>query len=488
MTDPCLITHSRTVVRMSRERLLFVTGRLAEPSLKVVLQPLAEKVGFDYEIAVLGISVAALMHVNWVQRKLKVPAGVSRVILPGWCTGDLSPLSSQFGLPFERGPKDLFDLPEHFGKSKRAIPPLDDYSIEILAEINHAPRLSEQELLSQAVRYQQSGANVIDLGCIPGETWPGIAAAVWQLRSEGLRVSVDSFDQREVESAVEAGAELVLSCNGTNVDWASKVPAEFVVIPDDLRNLDSWNGTIAKLTEAGRSFRLDPVLEPIGFGFAASLQRYFETRRRFPETPMMMGVGNLTELTEVDSAGVNFLLAAICEELQIASVLATEVINWGTTAVREFDLARRLVRHSLQNRVLPKHLGGQLVMLRDPKRRALGDENLRTMAGQLTDPNFRVFAEGGEVHLMNRDGYWHGSDPYEVFDEMRASTGGSMTAEHAFYLGMELSKARTALTLGKQYIQDETLRWGFLTVDEISALKRRKHRTGESESSTPAAE
>ena len=472
---------------MARERLLFVTGRLAEPSLRSVLTPLAERVGFDYEIAVLGISVAALMHVNWVKRKLLVPPMIDRVILPGWCSGDLTPLSTQFGLPFERGPKDLFDLPEYFGKSRRAPPPLEDYSIEILAEINHAPRLADDELLRQALRYQQAGANLIDLGCIPGETWSGISVAVQLLRAAGLRVSVDSFDRAEVEAGVEAGAELVLSCNGTNVDWACQVPAEFVVIPDDLRNLDSWNETIQRLKEAGRAFRLDPVLEPIGFGFAASLQRYFETRRRFPDQPMMMGVGNLTELTEVDSAGVNFLLAALCEELQIGSVLATEVINWGTTAVREFDLARRLVRYSVENRVLPKHLGGQLVMLRDPKLRALGEENLRLMAGQLTDPNFRVFAEGGEIHLMNRDGYWHGADPYEVFDQMRANVG-KLDAEHAFYLGMELSKARTALTLGKQYIQDETLRWGFLTVEEISALQRRKHRTGESEATDTTGE
>jgi dihydropteroate synthase len=188
----------------------------------------------------------------------------------------------------------------------------------------------------------------------------------------------------------------------------------------------------------------------------------------------------LTELTEVDSAGVNFLLAAICEELQIQSVLATEVVNWGRTAVHEFDLARRLVRHSIENRVLPKHLGGQLVLLRDPKLRAIGEEGLKQIAGRLTDPNFRVFAEQGEIHLMNRDGYWHGSDPYEVFDRMRAEVG-TLTAEHAFYLGMEVCKARTALTLGKQYRQDEALRWGFLSVDEISAVSRRKHRPDQSE-------
>ena len=39
---------------------------------------------------------------------------------------------------------------------------------------------------------------------------------------------------------------------------------------------------------------------------------------------------------------------------------------------------------------------------------------------------------------------------------------------HAFYLGYEFSKAVTALTLGKSYTQDQALRWGFLTVPEVS--------------------
>lgn len=461
---------------MTRERILFVTGRLAEPSLKGVLETLAPQVGFDCEIAVLGVSVAALLHVDLVRRKLVLPNHVDRAVLPGWCSGDLGSLEQRFGIPFELGPKDLFDLPEYFGRKSRPMPTLDEHRIEILAEINHAPQLSESELVRQADAYRQSGADLIDLGCIPGESWSSVGHAVRQLRSEGFRVSIDSFDQAEVEAAVEAGAELVLSCNRSNLDWACQVPAEFVIIPDDTRDLSSWNKTRQRMQAAGRACRLDPVLEPIGFGFAASLQRYYETRRRHPDAAMMMGIGNLTELTEVDSAGINFLLAAICEELQIHSVLTTQVINWGRTAVKEFDLARRIVRYSIQNRVLPKHLGGQLVLLRDPKLRVIGEEGLRQMADRLTDPNFRVFAENGEIHLMNRDGYWHGSDPYEIFDRMRADIG-TLTSEHAFYLGIELCKARTALTLGKQYIQDESLRWGFLTVNEISALTRRRHQS-----------
>jgi dihydropteroate synthase-like protein len=452
--------------------LLFVTGRLAETSLRKVLHALAEQTGLCYDVAVLPISVAALMQSEWVARKLQMPEGIAQVVLPGWCGGDLTPLATRWGVPFARGPKDLFDLPEYLGRGTKPVPELTDYSIEILAEINHAPRLTEAELFSQAERYRTHGADVIDLGCIPGEPWAAIGPATQRLVAAGFRVSVDSFDRAEVEAAVEHGAELVLSANHTNRDWAVHVPAEFVAIPDEPSDLLSLERTASQLQSAGRSCRLDPILEPIGYGFATSLARYYEVRRRHPDAALMMGIGNLTELSEVDSAGVNFLLAAICEELHIASILTTEVINWCRTTVQEFDHARRLVRYAVSQRTLPKHLDGRLLLLRDPKLRELGDEGLRDLAQRVTDPNFRIFAERGEVHILNRDGYWHGDDPYEVFDRVIAAVG-TLTAEHAFYLGMELMKARTALTLGKQYTQDAALRWGFLTLEETSALARR---------------
>ena len=142
-------------------------------------------------------------------------------------------------------------------------------------------------------------------------------------------------------------------------------------------------------------FRIDPILEPIGFGFAASLGRYLEVRRRYPEAAMMMGVGNLTELTDVDSAGVNTLLIGFCQELAIRSVLTTAVINWARSSVREIDLARRLVHHAVTHRTLPKHLEPRLVMLRDPKVAAFGPENLAELQRRINDPNWRIFAEDG---------------------------------------------------------------------------------------------
>lgn len=279
------------------------------------------------------------MSVDFVARKLDVPQAIDRVLLPGWCGGDLDVLTQRFGSRFERGPKDMFDLPEYFGGRAKSPPDLSQYDIEILAEINHAPRLSGQELLAKAEKYRRDGADIIDLGGIPDEPWQRIGEATRLLRSEGFRVSIDSFDRNEVESAVEAGAELVLSCNSSNASWLSAMDAELVVIPDQPQDLASLQRTIQEVTADGRAFRVDPILEPIGFGFAASLARFFEARRRWPDVAMMMGIGNLTELSEVDSAGLNFLFAAICQELGIRSVLTTEVVQWCRSAVKEFDLA-----------------------------------------------------------------------------------------------------------------------------------------------------
>ncbi len=455
-------------------RILFVTGRLAEGLVRRVVDAVAREIGFQAEVRVLGITVAALMHVEWVRRKLTVdPTSCDLVMLPGWCQGSVERLSAQYGVPVVAGPREIQELPEFLGRSPAPAPELSSYDIEIVAEINHAPRLTLDEILRLADRYRRDGADVIDVGCIPGESWSGVADVVRSLRAEGHRVSLDSFERAEVEAAVEAGAELVLSCNASNRDWAARLPAELVVIPDDPARLETLAETAAMLAESGARYRLDPILEPVGFGFAASLERYDSTRRRFPQAAMMMGVGNVTELAEVDSAGLNFLLAAVCQELRIHSVLTTEVAPWCRSAVRELDVARRLVRQAVAQRVLVKRFPLSLLLLRDRKVTEPGEDALEQLSRQVTDPNVRLFVDGGRLHLINRDGHWQGDDPFELFDRFLAASD-AIDAPHAFYLGYELAKAVTALTLGKQYTQDEPLQWGFLTREEVSPLHRRK--------------
>ena len=149
------------------------------------------------------------------------------------------------------------------------------------------------------------------------------------------------------------------------------------------------------------------------------------------------------------------------------SVLTKEVINWARSSVKEFDLACRLVFHAVREKVLPKRLEPNLLMLRDPKLYVQGDEALAELAARVTDPNYRIFAERGEIHVLSGSVYFCGSDPFEVFERLAAADT-KLDASHAFYLGYEFSKAVTALTLRKNYVQDQALRWGFLTVPEVS--------------------
>ncbi len=451
-------------------RILFVTGRLAEFALRQVLDELAPRAGFAAEVAVLPITVAALMTPKWAARHLEVKAGVDRIILPGHCRGDLTPIQEKApGIPIENGPEDLRDLPRYFGKTDSRMDDYGTHDIEILAEINLAPRLSRAELLSQAQDFADQGADLIDLGCEPGESWKGVGDAVKAMKDLGLRVSIDSFDPDEVASAVKAGAELVLSVNSGNRIAAKDWGVEVVVIPDLPGTLDGLDQTIEYLEGAGVPYRVDPILEPIGFGFSASLGRYLEVRRRYPQTPLMMGVGNLTELTDVDSAGVNTMLLGFCQEQEIRSVLTTAVINWARSSVRELDLARKLVYHAVTKQVLPKHVERRLVLLRDPKTPRFGPEVLAELQKRIRDPNWRIFAEDGEIHALNNANLLSDADPFLLFDQM-----GVTDASHAFYLGYEMMKAKTALTLNKAYRQDQALEWGFLTEAEVSHRSRRR--------------
>jgi dihydropteroate synthase-like protein len=408
------------------------------------------------------------MTPEWIARKLQLPAAATRVLVPGYCHGDLAPISAASKVPVDRGPKDLRDLPAYFGKPLPNRDQLGRYDIEILAEINHAPRLDRRRIMQMAAELAAAGANLIDVGCDPGEPWSGVSEIVKELRDTGYRVSIDSLDPREIAPAVKAGAELVLSVNSSNREAAADWGCEVVVLPDVPDTLAGLDETIEQLAHAGVRLRIDPVLEPIGFGFARSLGRYLHVRDRYPDAEMMMGIGNLTELTDADSAPINVLLLGFCEELGIRSVLTTQVINWARTSVRECDLARRLVHYAVASRELPKRAEPRLVMLRDPRLAEYGAEGLARLAEEVRDHNYRIFAEGGTLHLITAGVHLEGNDPFELFERLLATGAKNLDPGHVFYLGYEMAKAVTALTLGKQYRQDEALDWGFLTRPEVS--------------------
>jgi Family of unknown function (DUF6513)/Pterin binding enzyme len=244
---------------LASEKVLFVTGRLAEQSLRRIVEALAAQIGFAYSIQVMPITVAALLTPDWIAPRIDIPSGTTKIILPGYCHGDLTRLQERAQIPIEFGPRDLRRLPEFFGKSVRDAN-YGKHTIEIIAEINHAPRLPLSEILSLADQMRTDGADIIDVGCEPGEPWLGAGECVRQLKLAGHRVSIDSLHPDEIEPAVKAGAELVLSVNTSNRNAAIDWGCEVVAIPDLPSDLASLYATVEWLSAKGVRLRVDPIL------------------------------------------------------------------------------------------------------------------------------------------------------------------------------------------------------------------------------------
>ena len=269
-----------------RPRYLFVTGRLAEFALRQVLDDLAPRAGFSAEVAVLPISVAALMTPEWVARHLEIPEGIDRIILPGYCGGDLGPVVEKArGFPVEqraRGPQRPA-TPLRPRRTDR-LDGYGAYSIEILAEINHAPRLSIDELIAAGPAVPRSREPTSSTwAAIPARRWDGCRGCGRRAPTGGACASRSTASTRSRSpTAAAAGAELVLSVHAeqprAGADWG----VEVVAIPDQPGTLEGLDETVEFLDENGVPFRIDPIIEPIGFGFAASLGRYLEVRRTLP--------------------------------------------------------------------------------------------------------------------------------------------------------------------------------------------------------------
>jgi dihydropteroate synthase-like protein len=437
------------------ERLLLLTGHLAFPRLERMAASFGEEAK-SWRIHDIGVKVAALMTQDIILRRLPRPVEADRVILPGRCRADLDKLSQEFGVPFVRGPEEIIDLPVFLGKGG-VRPDLSRHDMRIFAEIVDASKMSVEEVVTRARSLSRAGADVIDLGCLPDTPFPHLEETIVALKRQGLASSVDSASAEELTRGASAGADYLLSLDEHSLrilpDGSPVVP---ILVPNPHGDLDSLQRAAAIARARRIKFILDPVLDPIHFGFATSLARYVELRRREPDAEIMMGTGNLTELTDADSSGVTAALLGVCSELQIRNLLTVQVSPHTRRTVEEHDAARRMMYAARADSALPKGYSSALLQVHETRPYSSTPGEIAELARELRDANFRIETTEDGIHIFARNFHRVAPDAMSLFSQLGVEHDGA----HAFYLGTELMKAEIAFRLGKRYQQDEPLDWG----------------------------
>ncbi|MCP8304972.1 MAG: dihydropteroate synthase-like protein [archaeon] len=517
-------------------KVLLVTGQLA----KNLVKKYSSESSVESETIDLSTSVAALLKPGYILRELKARKvkGYDMVIIPGLISGDVS-LIDEIGIPTFKGPRYAADIPfvlDLLGKVElsktlpaddlleeelrrraleeieavnrrkdellkrpwnmliRDIPIGRDFPVRIMAEIVDAPRLTDEEIIKRAKYYASSGADIIDIGMIAGECRPDDAErAVKAVRSTvDSLISIDTMDPREAEAAVSAGADLILSVDGGNVEEMASFASDttVVVIPtnyrkqlfpeEPLERVGLIEENIRKARSLGMNnivadLILNPVISP---GVVNSIVAFYEFERRNPEIPLLMGVGNVTELMDADTIGVNALLTGVASELGVGILLTTEVSDKARGSVRELSLASPLMFLAKRRSSVPKDLGLDVLFMKEKKLKEEPydkrvEEKMKVIRSK-SDLARKMDPKGCFKILLDRDEKEIVTLYYPSYDLDRCSliVKGKKAEEiyqtimdlelvslydHAAYLGSELQKAQIALNTGKNYLQDTPL-------------------------------
>jgi dihydropteroate synthase-like protein len=448
------------------EKILFLTGKLAQRQLERILSSM--KPEFSYRINQIGVNVAALMSESIIMRRLSKNQDFDRIIVPGKFRGNLKKLSNFFNVPVERGPDDVTNIPDYFGM-KLVEDKLINYECDIFAEIVDAAVLSIPQILKISKKYKKDGANVIDLGCMPDTKFEHLEDSVKAVKSLGLKVSVDSANNDELIRGGKAGADYILSVSEKNKHILDKIKSIPILIPAKQGSLKSLERIVEIMIKNKKDFFADPILDPIHYGFARSIDRYIKLRKKFPKIKILMGTGNLTELTDCDSIGTNMILMGLVSELSINAVLVVQVSNHCKNSIKETDAARKIMYFSKKNQRLPFRVNNNLMCLAERKPKRKSKKELKEIKSMVKDKNFRIFLSEDGINVFNSEIYTNGSDPYDFFEKMNVNDD----ANHSFYLGVELARAQIAYQLGKDYDQDNELNWGIAVEKKKQNLFKR---------------
>jgi dihydropteroate synthase-like protein len=487
---------------------LVVTGKLAENTVKKSVQD-------DAEVLVLDIEVASFITPALLRRFLPEKK-YDLILIPGLASGDFSSIEKEIDTLVRLGPKHAIDLGfvlSYIGEitfSKKVpacellldkrrsnalerMAELEDMAtpslflkevklggnsrMKVMAEIVDAAHLTRQELTNKIIYFAQQGADIIDLG-MSMETEPHEAEAAVKIAKSitELPLSIDTLDPVLINAALDAGVDAVLSLNSGNIhevrDNIIKSSAAAVIIPDCVENVESLFNNIESARNQGiNNIIADPVLEPPGHGFVESIDRYYEFRKRDPKTPLFFGAGNVTELIDADSTGINAILAGMAMELDANVLFTPEYSDKAHGSVFELKSASVMMALSKERGSAPKDLGIDLLLAREKRRREFGTmpeapTQARECEGWHLDHagcfkiditadeirNDRLYP--GKIIARNKKDSITGDTAKEVLDTI-IRLGLVSRLDHAAYLGRELMKAELALKFKRSYSQDD---------------------------------
>ncbi len=466
-------------------KILLVTGRIAEKEVRKI----AEKYGCDVHVA--DVDVASFITPKHLE-SLDL-SGYDIVIVPGLAVGDWKRLEREKGVKIRLGTIHYDDLPkllENIDKIElsheipackllsinrteenlKLVDSLDECyfyignvkvggRMKIVAEIVDATKLDNDSLIARIEYYKSSGADIIDLG-IPLEfDLRDVERVVKVARDHCDALSIDTFSRKAMEIGIKYGVDMIMSVSKENLDCLELVRNRAVVVVDRDVNY------LLKLVEMARKYTekiiADPLLDPLSP--FASLMRYYEFRKRC-NIPLLMGVGNVTELMDADSIGINALLAYIAEEIGCQILFTTEASDKTRGSIRELRIASYMAKVSKLKKIPPKDLGFDLLVFKEKRvrRNEFKAENIVEAKPSkfVRDPmgDFRIWV-GDKIYCQHEKVTIVGENAKEILDTV-VRLGLISRLDHAGYLGRELKKAEIALKLGKSYVQDEELNFG----------------------------
>ncbi len=373
----------------------------------------------------------------------------------------------------------LLKKPENILVGK--LPVGQDFPMRVLAEIANAPLLSNEELLRRAEYFVESGADMVDIGMIAGENLDERIPRMVKLLKDNLDVpvSIDTLNPIEIKSAVESGVDMVLSLDHGNyeevIPYLEEKDIPAVILPTDFsknwvpQTVDDRVKSIVELRKKCNKIDVlaDFILDPIN---SSSVVDSIIACRLFKEKnsdPVFFGVGNVTELLDSDSVGVNALLSGIAMELGASVLFTPEESGKTKGSVKELSISSDMMFLAKNRDSIPKDLGINLVLFKDKRKRETIVEEYDVPIVEAVedskfkhDPagSFKIIIENGQlkaIHYLKMVPQIAvmGDTAKAVYDEI-LRRGLISRMEHATYLGSELEKAEIAAKLGKNYVQD----------------------------------